>query len=288
MPDEPQRDLVAAHWLASGQRPALHPQPCAMPLRERARIVANAGYAGIGILGAELAREVQAHGVGGVRAIIEDAGLRHVELEALTDWWLPGVGWRRELEPMLEWGAAIGARAIKATGDFSRSATPLDVMAEAFEPVASMARAGGVPIALEVIAFSNIRTIPDAMAVLGDAAGRGAGLILDSWHFGRLGVSLAPLHGLPEAAIIGVEIAGVSSVPDDDMFVETLDSRCEPDRGGYEVGAFLAAVFEAGYTGPIGVEVLSASLREGSVDQALERCAQAAWRLLQLGCCNRY
>lgn len=251
-------------------------------------MVANAGYAGIGILGAELAREVQAHGVGGVRAIIEDAGLRHVELEALTDWWLPGGGWRRELAPMLEWGAAIGARAIKATGDFSMSATPLDVMTEAFEPVAAMARAGGVPIALEVIAFSNIRSVPDAMAVLGDAAGRGAGLMLDSWHFGRLDVSLAPLQGLPEAAIIGVEIAGVSSVPYDDMFLETLDSRCEPDRGRYEVGAFLAAVFETGYTGPIGVEVLSASLREGAVDEALERCARAAWRLLQFGCCNRY
>ncbi|MFT4052930.1 MAG: TIM barrel protein [Novosphingobium sp.] len=282
MADEPQRDLIAAHWLAAGQRPAADPAPCAMSLRERARAVAAAGYAGIGILAAELAREVAAHGTAGVRAIIEDAGLRHVEIEALSDWWLPGDAWPGVLGPMLEQGAAIGARTIKATGDFSASPAPLERMAQAFAPVAAMARDGGVPIALEVIAFSNVRNIPDAITVLGDAAGRGAGLMLDSWHFGRLGVSLAPLRGLPEAAILGVEISGVDSVPHDDMFRETLDARCEPDRGRYDVGAFLGAVSETGYAGPIGVEVLCAGLRELPVVQALARCQQAARRVASI------
>lgn len=276
------RDLLAAHWMATGQRPDLHPEPCGLTLRERAFMAAAAGCRGIGILTAELERECACHGVSAVRAMLEDAGIRHIELEVLTDWWRDSDAWRRELDVLQALGGAIGARIIKATGDFSATPVSLEAMADAFEPVAAIARQGGVPLALEIIAFSNIVTVPDALAVLRDNLGQGAGLMLDSWHFARRAVALEPLTTLPQGAILGVEISDLSPVPHDDVFLETLDHRYAPGEGCYDLAAFLTAVDAAGYAGPIGLEVLSASLREMPPQDALIRCVAGARKYIKV------
>jgi sugar phosphate isomerase/epimerase len=275
------RDLLAAHWMATGQRPDMNPEPCRVPLRERAQIAVAAGCLGIGIMTAELERECARHGTSGVRAMLEDAGIKHVELEVVSGWWKESDEWRRSLDFLEAAGSAIGARIIKVTGDFSSTPVSLEAMAEAFGPVAAVARQGGVPLALEIIAFSNVMTVPDALVVLGDTLANGAGLMLDSWHFARRTVALEPLAALPPGAILGVEIADLSLVAHEDIFLETLDHRYVPGEGVYDLAGFLGAVDAAGYDGPIGLEVLSASLRTLPVEQALARCVEGARSLMQ-------
>ncbi len=273
-------DLIAAHWLLAGQRPSIDPAPCPLPLGERARMAGQTGYAGIGLLATELEREVARHGIHGVAAMLEDAGIRHVELEALTDWWRDDDAWRRSLDQMIQWGSAIGARLIKATGDFSANPCALDDMRDAFALVAGSARQGGVPIALEIIAFSNIANVADACMVLGDRVGKGAGLMLDSWHVARGCLALDSISSLPHGAIMGVEISDVGPVIMGDLLSDTLDHRLVPGEGEVPLAGFLAAVAEAGYSGPIGLEVLSAALRRETMPTALVRCAQAARKIL--------
>ncbi|WP_327753814.1 sugar phosphate isomerase/epimerase (plasmid) [Sphingobium sp. SJ10-10] len=273
-------DLIAAHWLLAGQRPSANPHPCPMPLRDRALLAAEAGYAGIGLLASELEAEVARHGTSGVRALLEDAGIRHVELEALTDWWRDENIWRGNLERMIAFGGAIGARLIKATGDFSADPCALAAMSDAFALVAEIARQGGMPVALEVIAFSNIADIAAAHMVLGDQLGKGAGLMLDSWHVARCGLSLDSISALPQGVIIGVEISDIGPAIVGDMFTDTLDHRRVPGEGVYPLSPFLDAVAQTGYSGPVGLEVLSASLRSEGVPTALVRCAEAARKIL--------
>lgn len=275
------RELIAAHWLLAGQRPSAHPVPCAADLRERCAQAAAAGYAGIGLLDAELAWEVARHGMSGVCAMIEDAGLRHVELEALTGWWLEGDEWRRAFDRMATAGRAIGAHIIKATGDFSAEPLSAGAMAAAFDPLGHMARDSGMPVALEIIAFSNIAHVPTALQVLGDHAGKGAGLMLDSWHFARRDLPLDTVAALPAALVLGVEISDIGSRIEGDIFTDTLDHRLVPGEGVYPIGAFLRAIAATGYAGPIGLEVLNANLRAGGVAAALDRCAGAARALIE-------
>lgn len=283
MADRKMPDLLAAHWLVAGQRPAMRPAPCDQTLRQRAAMAVAAGYNGIGIHTDELRRELARHGASTLRAMLADEGIVHVELEVLADWWLPERDSRRELAGMQEAGSAIGARMIKATGDFSDDPVSLDRMAEAFAPVAAMAGEGGVPLALEIIAFSNILTIPDALHVIGDNIGRGAGLMLDSWHFARREVAVEPLLCLPKGAILGVELADIGASIIDDIFTDTLDHRHVPGEGAFDFAPFIAAVRQAGYDGPIGLEVLSSSLRQLPVERALLRCAAAAGKILEIG-----
>lgn len=273
-------DLIAAHWLLAGQRPSLGPDPCPLPLSERARLAVQAGYAGIGLLAAELEAEVGRHGAYGVRAMLKDAGIRHVELEALSDWWRDDDQWRRNLDDILVFGADIGARLIKVTGNFSADPCPLDVMRRRFSTVAEIARQGGVPVALEIIAFSNIADVEAALMVVGDELGHGAGLMLDSWHVARRGLPLGSISALPAGAILGVEISDIGPAIIGDLFTDTLDHRRIPGEGVYPLAGFLGAVADAGYSGPIGLEILSASLRSESLPVALSRCAQAARKIL--------
>ncbi|WP_336971986.1 hypothetical protein [Sphingobium aromaticiconvertens] len=91
-------DLLAAHWLLAGQRPQAGAVSCPVPLAERMRQAAAAGFTGIGLSEVELVHHVTLHGATNVRAMLDDHGLRHVELEALTDWWLDEDAWLASLD----------------------------------------------------------------------------------------------------------------------------------------------------------------------------------------------
>jgi sugar phosphate isomerase/epimerase len=276
-------DLLAAHWLLAGQRPQAGAVLCPVPLAERMRHAAAAGFTGIGLSEADLVHNAALHGVIGVRAMLDDHGLRHVEIEALTDWWLDEDAWLASLDRMLDLGDRIGARIVKATGDFSATPVPLALMTERFGFVAERARSADMVVALEIIAFSNVADVSSALAVLGEQGGRGAGLMLDCWHFARRSLPIESIATIPAGWIAGVEISDIGADVMGDIFTDTLDHRQLPGDGVYDVGAFLNAVEMAGYNGPVGLEVLSAALRDRPLAKALDACAQAARMLMQRG-----
>lgn len=274
-------DLLAAQWLLAGQRPQAGAVLCPVPLADRMRHAAAAGFSGIGLSEADLVHNVGLHGATEVRAMLDDHGLRHVELEALTDWWLDEDAWGVSLDRMLNLGDQIGARIVKATGDFSATPVPLALMTERFGLVAERARSAGMVVALEIIAFSNVADVPSALAVLGKQGGRGTGLMLDCWHFARRGLPIESIAKIPAGWIAGVEISDIGADVMGDIFTETLDHRRLPGAGVYDIAAFLKAVDAAGYAGPVGLEVLSAALRDRPLAEALDACAQAAWTPMQ-------
>ncbi|MGK2908226.1 MAG: sugar phosphate isomerase/epimerase family protein [Sphingobium sp.] len=274
-------DLLAAHWMLAGQRPQAGAVSCPIPLEERVRVAAAAGFSGIGLNEADLAHNVALHGATGIRAMLDDHCIRHVEVEALTNWWLDDDAWRRSLEVMLDLGGRIGARIVKATGDFSAAPVSAMTMADRFSAVAEQARAAGIPVALEIIAFSNIADIESGLAVLGQNGGRGAGLMLDCWHFARHDVSVGSIASIPSGWIAGVEISDIGAAIIRDMFTDTVDHRRLPGAGVYDIGAFLDAVAQAGYSGPMGLEILSAALRAMPLADALAVAAQSVETLIR-------
>ncbi|WP_062121361.1 MULTISPECIES: sugar phosphate isomerase/epimerase family protein [Sphingobium] len=276
-------DLLAAHWLLAGQRPTADPLPCPIPLTDRVRAAQRAGFAGIGLIEPELVDAVAIHGVAGMRSLLADHGMRHLEIEALTGWWGDDDDWRRSLDTMLDLGGQLGARILKVTGDFAAEPASTARMTDRFAAVVERARGSGVVLALEIIAFSNIADVPSALAVLGDSRDEEAGLMLDSWHFARRSLPLQSLAGLPRSRIAGVEISDVTPGTPDDLFTDTVDHRHVPGEGAYDLPAFLQAVAQTGYDGPVGLEVLSAPLRNGSLDDALQRCAHGARAIMARG-----
>lgn len=277
----PRPDLLASHWLVAGLRPTADPVFSDVPLADRLRWVAEAGYAGLGFSLPQLRHDIASHGIAGLRALLADHGLRHIELEVLIGWWSEDDAWRRDLDAFLDFGGQIGAAHLKAAGDFSAVPASLPLMEERFDRLARITHGSGIAIALEIVSFSNIADLPTALRVLGEHKGAGAGLMLDSWHFARRHLPLDGVAALAAGSIIGVEISDVGERMVGSMFEDTLDHRRLPGAGVYAVDAFLAAVRQAGYRGPIGLEVLSAGLRALPVPDALAQCALAARQTIE-------
>src|SRR3954470_13395895 len=81
-------ELLATCWTTAGDAaPSREDWRSPLPLRERIEAAAAAGFTGLGVLAVDLAVAEQEHGLSGVRAMLRDNGIVHVELEGLPDWW---------------------------------------------------------------------------------------------------------------------------------------------------------------------------------------------------------
>ena len=85
-------ELLASYWtICGGAEPHTDHEWSPFGLRERAEAASKAGFTGLGIWHADLLHLRERHGLAEMRRILADNGIRHLELEFLTDWFLsPG------------------------------------------------------------------------------------------------------------------------------------------------------------------------------------------------------
>ena len=229
---------------------------------------------GFGLKHADLMLTLDRYGYDGVRSILADNGIRHLELEALFDWYVDGEIRQRSDAirfDLLTAAEKLGARHVKAAGNFLGPAPSVDRMTEAFQQLAAEARDAGTVIALEPIAFSQIPDLATALGVLGDAAGRGGGLMLDIWHVTRSGMAFSAIASLPCEWIACAELDDGTADPVGSPIEDTLDRRRLCGEGEFDIGGFIAAVRSTGYDGPFGVEIISAEQRGRPLEEAARR-----------------
>jgi len=120
MRDEP---LLATCWTSAGDAAPLRGnERSPFPLRDRIEAVAQAGFRGFGLIHADLLVAEQQYGLAGIRSVLHDNGLTHIELELLTDWWASGPARQRSdavRRTLLTAAEALGAHHIKVAPDVS-------------------------------------------------------------------------------------------------------------------------------------------------------------------------
>lgn len=114
----------------------------------------------------------------------------------------------------------------------------------------------------------------EALAIIGDSAGRGGGVMLDSWHVTRGNMSFAAIAQLPAGSIAGAELDDGTLATVGSEIEDTLNRRRLCGEGEFDLHGFIAAVRSAGYTGPWGVEIISEQQRA----RWLEDAAQSSYR----------
>lgn len=276
-------DLIACYWTIAGPvvfGPHDHSE---RSLPDRAEAAARAGYRGIGLKHADLMRAHDRHGWEGIRAILADNGLVHLELEALGDWWGEGAARQasdRVRADLFEGAARLGARYVKVYGAVPADDPPdIETMRSAFDGIVAEAREAGTRVALEPIGCSGIPDLDTALAVIGDHLGKGAGLMLDAWHIMRAPLPLDRIAALPPGAIAGVELDD-GPMQDDDYLFETMNRRLLPGEGAFDLAGIIAAVRAAGHDGPWGVEISSETQRNLPLEEAARASFAATVRVL--------
>jgi len=263
-------DLLASYWtLAVGAVPHTGPEHSAVDFRVRVEEAAKAGFTGMGIWHADLAYTLRRHSLADMKQMLSDNGIRHVELEFLTGWFNDGEEKVRSDETkrqLFEAAAALGARAIKV-GDFSNQKCPMPKLIERFAALCREAEGFGTRIAFEMMPFSIISSLEDALALSQGADAKNGGIFFDLWHVVKLNIPYERVAAFPAQYRIGMEINdGFSrehSMPD--MVEETTGHRQLCGEGEFDIKRFVALIRAAGWTGPWGIEVLNKKLRQEDI-----------------------
>jgi sugar phosphate isomerase/epimerase len=277
-------DLLATCWTTAGDAAPLRgDERSPIPLPERVAAAAAAGFRGLGLNYADLVAAEREHGIGGIRSMFEDNGIVHLELELLTDWWTDGPLRRasdKVRRDLLSAAEALGARHIKVGPDVTDAPWDRDRWVSEFAALAAEAHDAGTKVGLEFLPWSNIKTVHDGLRLVQDAGHEAGGLIIDVWHTERAHTPPAALATVPLRYIIGVELSDADSEPVGALFEDTRDRRRLCGRGSFDLHGFVTALRSCGWTGPWGVEILSADLRQLSVREATATAYATAASLL--------
>src|SRR6218665_3537795 len=83
-------ELLAAYWTLAGDvYPGAPTEVSPHSLEDRAKAAAKVGYTGMDLVHPDLMHYAGTIGYGGVKRILDDNGIRHVEVEFLGDWFCP-------------------------------------------------------------------------------------------------------------------------------------------------------------------------------------------------------
>jgi sugar phosphate isomerase/epimerase len=282
----PDQDLLATCWTTAGDAAPLRgDERSPLPLRERVEAAAAAGFRGIGLLHVDLLDAEREHGLAGVRSLLDDHGLVHLELELLTDWWADGPRRQRSdavRKQLLQAAGALGAHHVKVAPDVGGEPWDHDRWVAEFAALAEDAGQAGTRVGLEFLPWSNIRTVHDGLRLVRDAGHDAGGLLIDVWHTERAGTPPAELAAVPLRHIVGVELNDADADQAGTLFEDTVNRRRLCGEGAFDLQGCIRALRAAGWTGPWGVEILSEAFRRLPVREATAAAFTTASAQLEL------
>ncbi|WP_341911036.1 TIM barrel protein [Ferrovibrio terrae] len=204
-----------------------------------------------------------------VRGLAKDLGLEIVLFQPFRDF--EGVSdaqlkrnldrAEKKFDVMAELGAPLmlvcSNVAPDAIGDPERSAAQMYELAE---------RAGkrGLKIGLEALAWgTHINTYGHAWQVVKTANHPHLGVVLDSFHTLALGDTPDAITDIPGNKIFFVQLADAPKLSMD-ILSWSRHFRCFPGQGDLDVTSFTLKALEAGYTGPLSLEIFNDDFRAAS------------------------
>jgi sugar phosphate isomerase/epimerase len=276
--------LMATCWSSAGDAASDRPDlRSPLSLRQRIEAASSAGFRGFGLLSDDLPSAVEAYRLSGIKTMLADNGIVHLELEGIPHWWSDGP--RQPVSAqvrhsLLEAAEVLGARHIKVTPDGDDGPWDRDRWAEKFAELAAQAQDAGARLGIEFFPWSNIKTLHDGLRLVADAGHDAGGVVIDVWHIDRGHTPISDLAVVPLNRIIGVELNDADQQVVGTLFEDTVHRRRYCGEGAFDLPAMINALRSAGWNGQWGVEILSDEHRALPVDEALSRAAATARSVL--------
>src|ERR1700686_965961 len=139
-------ELLASYWtIAGGALPHTDKDYSPFDFKDRVEAAARAGFKGFGIWHTDLEHTLKRRSLAEMKQILDDNGMKYVELEFLYDWFLDGERkkqsdvWKKKVLTAAE---VLQAKHIKV-GDFFREPCPMSHLIEAFAALCAEAKDHG-------------------------------------------------------------------------------------------------------------------------------------------------
>jgi len=267
-------ELLASYWtLAIGAEPHTDHEYSSSDFRDRVEAAARAGFKGFGVWDADLSHTLERRSLKEMKHILDDNGIKYIELEFLRDWFLEGDRKKQsDLEKKKFFKAAdvLKPHHLKV-GDFYQEKYEMPRVIESFAGLCKDAAEHGVTIGFELMPFGMIDNLKDALTMVEGAGAKNGGIIFDLWHLAKMGVPNEEISRVPRKHIVSVEINDGTFTCPWSLHEDTVNHRRFCGEGEFDVKGFLAALEKTGYSGPIGIEVLSQELRPLPLNEAVTK-----------------
>lgn len=278
-------ELCASYWSIAGDVGCAEPNEVSpFDFRTRVEVASRTGFRGMGFVHADLMAVSAKLGYAEMKRILDDNGIRHVEVEIVMDWFTDGerrAASNRVRSDLFRAAEALGAHHVKIGGsleDNGNKVWPRETLARDFAAICAEAKNIGTLIALEPMPFTNLRSIRQGVEMIRDSGATNGGLMLDIWHLARGGIDFADITWMPKELIYWVEIDDAAPEVVDNLWIDTIHHRKLPGEGSLDIQAFLSRVFDTGYSGPFGVEIISLTHRKLSLEEQTRRVYETSMR----------
>ena len=267
-------ELLASYWtIAGGALPHTDREYSPFDFRDRVTAAAKAGFQGLGLWHADLAHVLESRSLQEMRRILDDNGMKYLELEFLTDWFLEGERKKQsdlQKRKLLMAAEALGAKHVKV-GDFFNEKYSMPQLIESFAALCAEAAGHGTRIGFELMPFAMLTTLEDSVSMVKGAGATNGGIILDLWHVVKLGIPYDEVGRLPKEYLLGVELNDGTFEAPWSLHEDTINHRRLCGEGEFDIKSFIDAVERTGYRGPYGIEVLSEELRQKPLEELTTR-----------------
>ena len=167
--------------------------------------------------------------------------------------------------------AQLGLRSVKVGPGFHEPEADIPKMRDAFAQLCREAAEYGTGLMLEIMPWSNVRTVETALGIVQGAEQPNGGILVDIWHFARGGIDYNDVSKIPVQYIRGVELDDADQQVAGSLSEDTIHHRRLCGEGDLDPPAFIKAVQAAGYRGYYGVEILSEKHRKLPLDEMTRR-----------------
>jgi 4-hydroxyphenylpyruvate dioxygenase len=157
----------------------------------------------------------------------------------------------------------LGATTMLACSNVSRAAIDDDALAaEQLRALAERAAARGMRVAYEALAWGrHVNEYDHAWRIVEAADHPALGTCLDSFHILSRGTSLDAIGDIPADKLFFLQLADAPHLVMD-VLQWSRHYRCFPGQGGFDLTGFVSRVLDAGYAGPLSLEVFNDVFRQ--------------------------
>ncbi len=223
-----------------------------------------------------------------LRQLLEDHGIEVADLDPLLTWLPPEMSGGADPGPyadgserdFFEMAGALSARSVNVAQGFGDQ-IDLDGAAEALAGVCDRGWEHGLLITVEFLPWSGLPDVDTACELIRRADRPNATLMVDTWHFFRGSSDLAQLERVAGGRVGSVQINDAPAEPAADLIAETMEARLLPGEGDAPVVEILQTLDRIGSKAPVGVEVFSKELHALPAQEAANRLAASARKVLE-------